>query len=88
VADKLGDVPMPALLVSADEDYTPVVMKERAVAQMPRAELAVVEDSRHATPVEHPERFNAIVRDFMARVEAGGPIGREAEEEAGKQEAG
>jgi pimeloyl-ACP methyl ester carboxylesterase len=36
------------------------------VARMPRADLAVVDDARHALPVERPEAFNAIVADFLS----------------------
>ena len=67
VADRLGRIDVPTLLVSSDEDYTPVSDKERIVERMPNAELAVVDDTRHALPVERPDEFNAIVDDFLAR---------------------
>jgi pimeloyl-ACP methyl ester carboxylesterase len=66
VADRLGRIDVPTLLVSSDEDYTPVAAKEQMVARMPRADLAVVDDARHALPVERPEAFNAIVADFLS----------------------
>jgi 3-oxoadipate enol-lactonase len=67
VAEHLGAIQCPTLLVAADHDYTPVAVKEATVAQMPHAELAVIADSRHATPVERPEEFNAAVLAFLAR---------------------
>ena len=67
VADRLSQIDVPALFVSSDEDYTPVSAKEHIVARMPDAELAVVDDARHALPVERPDEFNAIVDDFLAR---------------------
>ncbi len=69
VADRLPRIDTPTLLVSSDEDYTPVAEKRKMKAQMPRAELAVVHDARHALPVERPEAFNAVVDDFLRRVE-------------------
>ena len=69
VADRLGRIDVPTLLVSSDEDYTPVAEKKQMVAQMPQAELAVVHDARHAVPVERPDAFNAVVDDFLDRVE-------------------
>ena len=69
VADRLHRIDVPTLLLSSDEDYTPVAEKRRMKAQMPRAELAVVHDARHALPVERPEAFNAVVDDFLGRVE-------------------
>jgi len=67
VADRLDHIDVPTLLLSSDEDYTPVSAKEQIVARMPNAELAVVDDARHALPVERPDDFNAIVDDFLAR---------------------
>ena len=67
VADHLGDIGCPTLVIAADGDYTPVELKEAYVASMPRAELMVVKDSRHATPVEQPERFNDAVMAFLSK---------------------
>ena len=67
VADRLGNVHCPTLVIAADEDYTPVSLKRAYVAQMPRAELVVIEDSRHATPVERPEQFNQALMAFLSR---------------------
>ncbi len=67
VADRLGGINIPALVITADQDYTPVAAKEAYVARMPQATLVVIEDSRHATPVDQPERFNDIVMDFIAK---------------------
>ncbi len=65
VADRLGRIPTPTLLVSSDEDYTPVRAKRRMAARMPNAEVAVVEEARHALPVERPAAFNATVEAFL-----------------------
>ncbi|PSR04108.1 MAG: hypothetical protein BRD54_02530 [Bacteroidetes bacterium SW_8_64_56] len=35
VADRLGHIDVPTLLVSSDEDYTQVPLKEHIVARMP-----------------------------------------------------
>jgi pimeloyl-ACP methyl ester carboxylesterase len=65
VADSLAQISTPALFIAADQDYTPLAVKEWAVAQLPNARLAVVADSRHATPVEHPALFNKLVGQFL-----------------------
>jgi len=72
IEERLPSMRMPTLLVSSEHDYTPVTEKNRIAARMPRADLAVVEDARHALPVERPEAFNALLRQFLARVEAEG----------------
>jgi pimeloyl-ACP methyl ester carboxylesterase len=64
VADRLGEIRCPVLVIAADQDYTPVSAKEAYVAKLPRAELVVIPDSRHATPVDQPEAFNRAVLDF------------------------
>jgi pimeloyl-ACP methyl ester carboxylesterase len=59
---------MPVLMISADQDYTPVEEKREYVEQMPNARLQVIRDSRHATPVDQAEVFNKVVLDFLAEV--------------------
>ena len=68
VADRLGEIRCPVLVVTADHDYTPVALKEAYVRKIPRAELAVIEDSRHATPQDQPTRLNCKLRDFLSSV--------------------
>lgn len=71
VLDRLPTISAPTLLVSSDQDYTPVATKNRMAARMPNAELAVVSDARHALPVEKPEAFNAVVEEFLEAVSNG-----------------
>ena len=66
VAAHLRQIQVPTLVICADQDYTPVEHKKAYVAKMPRAELAVIPDSRHATPVDQPERFNQALAQFLA----------------------
>ncbi len=65
VADRLDEITCPVLVVAADEDYTPVEAKQVYVDALPNARLAVIEDSRHATPVEKPEEFNRLLLAFL-----------------------
>ncbi len=67
VADRLGTIDCPTLVISADQDYTPVSLKEAYVAKMQCAELVVISDSRHATSVEQPDKFNAALLDFLGK---------------------
>ena len=69
VADRLGEITCPTLVVSADEDYTPVSVKREYAQQIPNAELVVIEDSRHAMPVERPRTFNRVLERFLAEQE-------------------
>jgi 3-oxoadipate enol-lactonase len=65
VMDRLSDLRCPTLVVAGDQDYTPPAYKETYAAQIPDARLVVIEDSRHATPIDQPERFNQVVLDFL-----------------------
>jgi pimeloyl-ACP methyl ester carboxylesterase len=67
VADQLGAIRLPTLVIAADQDYTPISLKEDYVAAMPDAELVVIPDSRHATPVERPELFNQALMAFLSK---------------------
>ena len=66
VVNRLDTINCPVLVIAADEDYTPLATKEAYVAKIPDARLAIVEDSRHATAVEHPQQFNSLVAAFLA----------------------
>lgn len=66
VMDKLGALKCRTLVISADQDYTPVSAKEEYVRQIPNARLVVIPDSHHATPVEHPDAFNAVLQQFLS----------------------
>jgi pimeloyl-ACP methyl ester carboxylesterase len=56
-------------VISADHDYTPVAVKEHYVTLIPNAHLAVIDDSRHATPLDQPERFNQTLLRFIAKAD-------------------
>ncbi len=65
VADKLGEISCPTLVIGADGDYFPTREKEIYSSKIPGAELVIVKDSMHALPAEKPEEFNRIVTDFL-----------------------
>lgn len=67
VSDRLSQIACPVLVIAADEDYTPISAKEAYVKKLRDAEFVVVPDSRHATPVEHPEVFNQVVDSFLEK---------------------
>jgi len=67
VSNRLGEIRCPTLVISADRDYTPVSFKRSYVDRMPAAELVVVSNSRHATPLDQPEKFNNILASFLGK---------------------
>jgi len=65
VRSQLDRIQCPVLVISADMDYTPVASKEAYVRELPTAQLRVIKNSRHATPVDQPEAFNTAVLQFL-----------------------
>ena len=65
VADHIEGIDCPTLVIGSEMDYTSVAVKKAYVERMARAKLVVVEDSRHALPLEKPEEFNAAVEEFL-----------------------
>lgn len=68
VMDALGRIDRPILVLSGDQDYTPVATKQAYTAMLKNAELVVLDDSRHFSPLDQPEAFNAALIAFLSRV--------------------
>lgn len=69
VRERLARITCPTLVVTADHDYTPVAAKQAYVNELPDARLLVVEDSRHASPMDQPTFFNTQLLAFLAEVD-------------------
>ncbi|MEO6028300.1 MAG: alpha/beta hydrolase [Candidatus Binatia bacterium] len=64
----LERITMPSLVVWGRHDpLTPVTLGERIAAAIPGAEMVLFENAAHSPNVEEPERFNALLRDFLRR---------------------
>tara|TARA_R110001592_G_scaffold35495_3_gene120724 strand:+ start:7240 stop:8052 length:813 start_codon:yes stop_codon:yes gene_type:complete len=75
VTDKLDRIICPVLVISADKDYTPVEKKREYVSRLGDARLEVIEDSRHGTPIDQADKFNALLLDFLAQSGSAAPAG-------------
>ncbi|MFI8946438.1 alpha/beta fold hydrolase [Streptomyces sp. NPDC053750] len=65
--DVLAAVGAPVLVVvGADDVYTPVAQAESLHRLVPHSTLAVIEKAGHLPGVEQPERFNAVLLEFLA----------------------
>ena len=65
VREQINRLAMPILVVGAEHDYTPFSEKEAYVADMATATLVKIEGSRHGTPFDRREEFNALVLGFL-----------------------
>ena len=64
--ERLGTLDAPTLIIAAEHDYTPLADKRAELPHFPQARLAVVAGSRHGTPFDAIDEFNALVLDFLA----------------------
>lgn len=69
VRNQLSNITCPVLVVSGDRDYTSVASKEAYVRELADARLVVIEDSRHATPMDQPAVFNAQLLSFLSELD-------------------
>jgi 3-oxoadipate enol-lactonase len=70
VESKLGQIRCPTLVLTSDGDYTSVAYKRAYAARMPRAEVVVIENSRHVMPLDQTEAFNRAVLSFIGQHDA------------------
>jgi pimeloyl-ACP methyl ester carboxylesterase len=67
-SQRLGDVNMPALVVTGDEDVEDIrMMGDRLARDIPDAERATIAGAAHLPNLERPNEFDRIVLDFLAR---------------------
>lgn len=67
--DFLGDIRVPTLVVAGEIDtFTPPDLSREMAALIPGAELCVVHDGTHSTPLEHEELVCTVLNDFLARL--------------------
>jgi proline-specific peptidase len=70
VRDRLGEIDVPTLVTSGRHDECTPKLAEDAQRGIPGAERVLFEDSSHTAFIEEPERFRAVLSDFLARAEA------------------
>lgn len=68
---ELAALDLPVLVIAGDEDEAVLETDLMLKRTIPRAGLAVLPRAGHLTNLEEPALFNALVEDFLARVDAG-----------------
>ena len=64
---RLKSITVPTLIVMGQQDaITPLSVAQAMQQGIPRAQRAVIPGAGHMPPMEQPERFNRIVREFLA----------------------
>jgi proline-specific peptidase len=68
-SDRLGEIRVPTLIACGRFDEVVPSCSETMHRGIPDAELAIFEESSHLAHLEEPERFLAVLRDFLHRAE-------------------
>ncbi len=64
--ERLGEITAPTLIVATPDDPgAPREVSEKMANLIPNATLAWLEPARHLSSLEHPDRFNLLVRAFL-----------------------
>lgn len=83
--DRLDTISCPILVITSDQDYTPVSVKEWYMSKVPGAEFAVIANSWHSVLEEQSDGFNEVLVEFLLKQsEANRSLGRKTQ---GTQEA-
>ncbi|MDH5325839.1 MAG: alpha/beta hydrolase [Gammaproteobacteria bacterium] len=69
VAGQLGQIQCPTHIITAEHDYTDLASKQNMVNLIPNATLTIIENTRHALPLEQPEQFNQASLGFLREIE-------------------
>jgi proline-specific peptidase len=70
VTPRLGEIRVPTLITSGLYDECTPKLAEQAQRGIPGAERVLFEESSHMAFIEEPERFRAVLTDFLERAEA------------------
>ncbi|MEO8437342.1 MAG: proline iminopeptidase-family hydrolase [Chloroflexota bacterium] len=78
ILSRLGEVApdLPVLLTSGRHDEATPVQVGGIAERLPQAEWVMFEESGHLAHAEEPDRYMAVLGDFLARSEAGRSEGR------------
>lgn len=72
VVERLRELPMPVLVLAAEDDYFSHAEIVRFAHALPRGRLRVFPRTRHGLPQEAPEDYNRAVLKFLLQERPGG----------------
>jgi pimeloyl-ACP methyl ester carboxylesterase len=66
---ELGNLDIPVNLIwGKNDNITPLFVGEEFEKLLPNAKLTVIDECGHAAMMEHPEKFNLILEQFLQEV--------------------
>jgi len=73
VVDRLGEIDLPALVVSGEHDEATPAIARTVHEGIRGSELVILDGCSHMAHVEQPERYVALLDGFFSRVESARP---------------
>lgn len=65
IMHRMSEIKVPTMIITADQDYTPVAFKQMYTKMIKDAELVVIPNSRHLTIADQPVLFNETMMRFL-----------------------
>jgi pimeloyl-ACP methyl ester carboxylesterase len=67
ITERLGTIAAPTLIVWGRQDpMVPVTQAQSAAKIIPNARLEIIEECGHWSSIEHPQKFNQLVLEFLS----------------------
>jgi pimeloyl-ACP methyl ester carboxylesterase len=67
ITERLTAITAPTLIIWGRQDsMVPVTHAQNAAKMIPNAQLAIIEECGHWSPIEHPQKFNHLVSEFLS----------------------
>jgi len=71
LTDQLKALNVPTLIMTGDEDWPCLLPAVLLKQNIPASAIAVMPNCGHTINLEEPDKFNAIIADFLAQVDSG-----------------
>jgi proline-specific peptidase len=84
ITARLPEIDVPVLITSGRHDEATPAQVTRLAERIPRAEWVIFEQSGHMAHAEEPDRYMAVLADFLSRVEHGTSPRRAHSSQAGR----
>ena len=67
ITERLAAIAAPTLIIWGRQDpMVPVTHAQKAAKMIPNAQLAIIEECGHWSSIEHPQKFNQLVLEFLS----------------------
>ena len=73
VRERPSSITCPTCVVTGENDFFPISLKEEYAARNPNSELVVVSDPAHFTSVDQPKRFDEALMSYIPNLVVSSP---------------